>query len=239
MSSPTISPFEIAVVNKTTQLSDLEVAKGASAVNRQVTEHAAPAWGRNIHVEYDARPEGLDWVIEIVDESTEEGAAGFHTITTDPGEFGRTIGQVALDNRFPWTAVLSHEVLEMLVNPSVGGIETNWNDGLLYAREICDPVQSTIYKIDNWWVSDFILPEWFMADDRHDDCAFWTKKVKPFEIIEGGWAIRWDQNFGDQTIFRATDGLANHYRADFARTVVEKLQVEKMAELTARGMQQS
>ena len=153
MSNRVTTPYEIAVVNNS-RLKDIEVARGVGAVYRQVVEHVSPVWGRQIPVEYDPKPEGRDFIIEIVDETTEAGAAGFHTISEDPDEFGRVIGQVSLDNDFPWTAVLSHEVLEMLVNPSVADMTTNWPEGLIYAREICDPVQSTIYKICLLYTSD-------------------------------------------------------------------------------------
>lgn len=50
-----------------------------------------------------------------------------------------------------WQVATSHELLEMLVDPSGTG------------NEICDPVQMASYTINRIGVSDFVLPSWFIA----------------------------------------------------------------------------
>lgn len=45
-----------------------------------------------------------------------------------------------------WTVDASHELLEMLVDPSTEG------------EEICDPVETITYQVDGVWVSEFITP---------------------------------------------------------------------------------
>lgn len=188
--------FEMAIKNES-RLSDLEVSKGAAVVNEQVRTDFSPFWGRDIWVQYDARPEGNDWLIRIVDESDVDNAAGYHTINDD----GTVESIVALDHDLPWTAVLSHEALEIAANASVATLHVNWRDGLLYAGEVCDPVQATTYGIENREVSDFVLPAWFWADSPIERrTAFITKGLAPFEIAEGGWAIRYDQEFNDATV---------------------------------------
>jgi hypothetical protein len=48
-----------------------------------------------------------------------------------------------------WTVQLSHEVVEMLVDPDLTG------------DEVCDPVEEDAYRLDGVWVSDFVTPAWF------------------------------------------------------------------------------
>ncbi len=50
-----------------------------------------------------------------------------------------------------WQVAVSHEILEMLVDPSGKG------------DEICDPVAYDPYEFDGATVSDFALPAWFRA----------------------------------------------------------------------------
>ena len=188
--------FEMAVKNES-RLSDLEVAKGAAAVNEQMRWDFSPFWGRDVWVQYDARPEATDWLIRVVDETDVDNAAGYHTINDE----GAVESIVALDNDFPWTAVLSHEALEIAANASVATLHVNRRNGFLYAGEVCDPVQARTYGIENREVSDFVLPAWFWADAPLDRrTAFKTTGLAPFEVADGGWAIRYDQEFNDATV---------------------------------------
>lgn len=54
-----------------------------------------------------------------------------------------------------WTTTMSHELLEMLLNPY------GRNTSAGYQREICDPVQSATYTVAGVTVSDFVTPAWF------------------------------------------------------------------------------
>jgi hypothetical protein len=60
----------------------------------------------------------------------------------------------------PWTWSGSHELLEMLVDPSGGRIR----NGLPF--EICDPVEGAGYYVDGSIVSDFVTPAWFTHRSR-------------------------------------------------------------------------
>ena len=228
-------PFEVAVtLGEGVRLSEREAGKGVSMVNRQVRYHYAPIWGRDLTVEFDTHPERYDWLIRIVNDSTVPGAAGWHSINVD--DQNRVIAEVALNQPFPWTAVLSHEVLEMLSNQSVAGMEIDRSTGLLYAREVCDPVQARLYNMEagNYPVSDFVTPDWFSADAHPNSTAFKTRDLNPFTIAEGGWAIRWDLDFNDHTIYygeQRVEMIAEHTRSQIAKLTPELLKLE-----TASGM---
>jgi hypothetical protein len=55
----------------------------------------------------------------------------------------------------PWTVVLSHEVLEMMVDPR-GHRFTN-----SLRTEVCDAVEHMHYRVRGILVEDFVTPEWF------------------------------------------------------------------------------
>lgn len=211
-------------------MSDLQAAKIAGAVNRQVNEDFLPFYGGRCHVNYDARPEWADWTIFLRNESTVEDAAGHHTFNDD----GRTSGEVALDQPFPVSAVVSHEVLEMLGNRSVADIAINYStpdDRVLWAKEVCDPVQADLYKVDEFPVSAFVTPYWFSQDFRGHKTTFGTKRndIEPFEIADGGWAIAWTQDFRDRTLTmrdgnlmtvpRGESMILDHERAAWLRSL--------------------
>lgn len=207
--------FEIAVRNKS-RMEDLDVASMCSAINRQVRYHAAPIWGVDVTVEFDQRPEGYDWIVDLVNTPTITGAAGWHSIDDN----GRVISEVALDTGLEASVVLSHEVLEMIGNESVAKFVINWNDGFLYAHEICDAVQANTYRIENWLVSDFVTPEWFSADRRNRGrTAFKTRNLAPFEIAPGGYMPRYTQRWEDATTGRSA--IHGHARLEYIACCAE------------------
>ena len=220
--------IEIAVRNRSS-LTNERVMRMTAAVNRQVQFDFSPYWGQDASVDYDARPERADWLIDIVDDSTFEGAAGWHTIEDGTG---RVIAEVAVNQPFEVSTVLSHEVLEMLANQAVAKTVTNWrstSDRSQYALEVCDPVQATSYMVDEFPVSDFVLPAWFAADTKDGaKTAFITKGLAPFQVAPGGYAIAWSNTWEDRTIFRHLDGklsqsgpmIASHVRTDFLRSAL-------------------
>ena len=203
--------FEIAIVNRSEQLGNEEVWRAASSINRQLQRDFKPIWGgRNTWVEFDPEPEGRDWTLIIVDEPTVDGAAGWHSID----DRGHVVSEVAVNTGLPWTAIVSHEVLEMVANEAVNKVAQNYRDGMWYPLEVCDPVQSELYEIEGVWVSDFVLPEWFAMDLRAPKTAFKTMGLKPFQVAKGGYAIRWDDNDRDRTIYRSE--IPGHVRNLYA-----------------------
>ena len=58
-----------------------------------------------------------------------------------------------------WSQAFSHEVLEMLVDPSTGVYYSYAGESA--ALEIADPVEEHDYRLDGVWVSDFVLPAYF------------------------------------------------------------------------------
>jgi hypothetical protein len=106
-----------------------------------------------------------------------------------------------------WTIAASHEILEMLVDPSgnqlqvgpaikcVGGeIQDDPPLESEYLLEICDPCASSkfAYRINGkTWVSDFVTPDFYscggVPDGRY---SFRHNILQPRHILEGGY-IGW------------------------------------------------
>jgi hypothetical protein len=58
-----------------------------------------------------------------------------------------------------WSRDLSHEILEMLVDPTTN--RAAYHDGVGQAVEVADPVEWHGYRLRGVFVSDFVLPSWF------------------------------------------------------------------------------
>lgn len=175
MPYPTISIVNFSL------LKDDAVQTAIRAVNRQIQEDFAPIWG----TVWDLRlhgssfnPDDIDSLVEefvqgeavlyLVDEGHLPGAAGYHALN------GREIpyGFVFITDTNNWTVTLSHEALELIIDPTVNvlvpgpdprpGQQANT---VLHAYEVCDAVERTSYEIDGVRVSNFITQQWFFPDD--------------------------------------------------------------------------
>lgn len=175
MSLPSIS-----IINFSTNLFDDQVQEVIRAINRQVIEDFMPIWGSgrilrlhaptfNIADEETLADDPVrgESVIYLVDEATLPGALGYHARNTR----GIPFGFVFTDFIENWTVTLSHEVLELIVDPTAnvlvpGSDPRNPANMVLHTYEVCDAVERTSYQIDQVPVSNFITPVYFTEGDE-------------------------------------------------------------------------
>ncbi len=206
----------IAILNQSTLISNSDAAAMTEAIASQVRLDAAPLWDRApAAVIFYTDPHGVPAAahgIALVDtiQDQPQGVLGFHT--EDQG--GRLWGVVAakpeLDSGAKPTSgdwsvssVLSHEVLEMFIDPNCN-LWSNDGRGSAYSFEVCDPVEAPTYDINGISVSNFVTPSWFdplaAPHAQFDKLGHLTR---PFSILKGGYVVyesagKEKQKFGDQ-----------------------------------------
>jgi len=192
----------LAVVNHSTKVSDADVATMTRACATQLRLHAAPLWGLQpvpvIHYGPGHTPPPGAIVLAVMDNSDQEGALGWHTEDPDGTQYGRIFAAPVLENGgdaltkpLSVASVLSHEVLEWFVDPRCNGWWDNGH-GVLYAAEVCDPVESDSYTITvgktHVTVSNFVLPAW--GDPQgHGQVDYLGKAPGPFAMTPSGYVI--------------------------------------------------
>ncbi len=228
-------PFPtISVVNFSDRTDDV-VQAAIRAVNRQIQEDFAPIWG----AVWDLRlhgssfdPNDIDSLVEefiqgeavlyLVDEAHLPGAAGYHAIN------GREMpyGFVFITDPNDWTVTLSHEALELIIDPTVNVMVPGpdprpggQNNTVLHAYEVCDAVERTSYLIDEIRVSNFITQQWFFPDDapgtRND---FLGVGVPSFDATPNSHLAFFDFDQGWVTYFgQAASGVQPGFLARQAR----------------------
>ena len=137
-------------------------------------------------------------VIYLVDEATLPGALGFHDLNSR--DF--PIGFVFVLDVGDWTVTFSHEVLEMVLDPTVnifvpGPDPRNPANVVLHTYEICDAVESHSYRIKVRkrfvGVSNFLYSTWFdLENPPNTKFDHMHVTTKPFELAPGGSAVTWD-----------------------------------------------
>ncbi len=174
MSVPSISVINFSPVN------DQDAQEAIRAVNRQVTEDFASVWGSahtlRLHApSFDpAHPDSLaeesirgEGVIYLVDEATLPGALGYHDLNTR----AVPVGFVFVTDPNDWTVTLSHEVLELIMDPTVnifvpGPDPRNPSNIVLHTYEVCDAVERSSYEIDRVRVSNFLTKSYFTIGEE-------------------------------------------------------------------------
>ena len=205
----------IAVLNKSTLVANNDVSEMTQAVHEQVRMDAAPHWDRApaaivFYTDPDLVPadaHGITIVDTIQDQP--KGVLGFHTEGPGGKIWGVVAAKPALDHggratTGDWSvsSLLSHEVLEMFVDPNCN----LWADdakGSVYSLEVCDPVEAPTYTVRGISVCNFVTPAWFdplaPAGAQFDQLGHLSAA---FSILKSGYVVyestgETRQQFGD------------------------------------------
>src|SRR3974390_713817 len=206
----------IAILNQSTLVSDDDVVTMTEAVASQVRLDAAPLGDRSpaaviFYTDPSAVPATAHG-IALVDtiQNQPQGVLGFHT-EDQGGKLGGVVaakpeldnGGQATTGDWSVSSVLSHEVLEMFVDPNCN-LWANDGKASAYSFEGCDPVEAPSYTVNGVSVSNFVTPSWF--DPLAPATAQFDKLGllhAPFGILKGGYVVyetagKEQQKFGDE-----------------------------------------
>lgn len=160
------APPRVAVVNHSTLIDNAVVYNFTKSLQAQVRRDFAPIWGLDATVvaelAVDVKP--YNWVLGIFDNSDQAGALGYHDLTAAGKPVMKVFVQDSNDAGVPVSSVASHELLETLADAFIESLTLKDNgdgSGRLFAQEVCDPVEASLYQIYGNFVSDFVSPWWF------------------------------------------------------------------------------
>lgn len=187
----------IYVTNRSTLVTDTDARTMTVAVDRQMRLDVEPAWHlRRTPVRYSATPPAGARTIVLVDVADDPQALGYHTDDLAPaGIVGckpeLDQGAHPLTGPYSVASILSHEVLELAVDPSCN-LWADTGRGHLVAVEVGDPVQSDHYDVAGVTVSNFVLPAWFDAtpDTAGARVDHLGTLSAPFTLSRGGYWIQ-------------------------------------------------
>jgi thermitase len=244
--------MQISVLNLTAgarRVSDSELLKVIRAINRQIHEDVCSYWNLTGQLRLDPAgatavdpmraPPSLrgDAVLYLVDGSiaSPDRLLGYHQHFNDQAPFGAVFVDVCAELREPWSVALSHEALELLVDPDVnllckGPHPDPAQSGrmVFHWLELCDAVQAEHYALDGVDVSNFVLPAYYSgaAPEQVVPCDFLMAgrseagALRPFGVKEGGYVGFFDPATGtDQQYFKPDDQAARERAAIKARLI--------------------
>lgn len=176
----------IALVNRApAHLDESEVERVARALQTQVHRDAGPVWGIGGHVSSAGgrrAPRG-SWPIYVVMEP--QSGLGVHL-----DHHGHPFAEVLAGEL--WTVAVSHQLLEMLVDPLGARFMDAPCPARLSARpvrylvEVCDPCGAHRYAIDGIAVSDFVTPDYYRPAAPGPAFDFLRRLGRALEVAPGG-----------------------------------------------------
>ena len=188
--------LHIALVSITSEVTLAQLAPVAAAIQKQVSRDFGPMWNVEATVDVFDKLEDVPvgyWHVLLQDELP-NGAAGLHKRDDNKQPFAL----VALTTN--WTVFMSHEVLEMLVDPQ--GTLTRTGNSLKpgqgrveYLIEVCDPCQASkfAYSVNSVMVSDFYTPQYFDPLKSSGVRYSFSGQLRgPREVLDGGYLSWFD-----------------------------------------------
>lgn len=233
----------IAIKNDSTLLTDLEVVSLIPALQRQVTEHFEPAWGLGAQLIFaEGRVPKHTFRITIYDEATDAEDAGFIGYHFSPEGYPMASVFAKEDMKNGVISdTLSHEILEMLVDPGCN-LYAHRPSGRGHAArgyfyEVCDPVQSRKYEIDGHPVCDFVYPEWFehVWGERQRQFDHLDELKEPFQLLDGCYADVYERKPGQRGRFRTIWGPETDDDAENERRARPRKGHRKNQRINIRG----
>jgi hypothetical protein len=106
-------------------------------------------------------------IVDYPSTADPEGALGYHSVDANYRPYAVVFAGLCRDLGKPTTAIISHEMLEMLADQSTHGVnlvDLGDGTGMLVSLEVCDPCTELYYEGPTGFpLYDFVFPGWFVA----------------------------------------------------------------------------
>lgn len=219
--TPVSGAMTLTVANLSTAVDDSTFAAGVAAIGVQVNRDFQPLWGTGATLTASrmalsgpqANVDGAaDAIIYVGDSSSDpttgvSGAYGYHSLNYGELPYAFIYLDVCAQYGEAWTSTLSHEVLEMLVDPTTvltvngpapPGVGTP-GQTVRYDLEVCDPTQGDGYKVNNVTVSNFVTKAYFGMAGATAATNFLSLALAPFGVRPGGY-LQYEDSAGTHQI---------------------------------------
>jgi hypothetical protein len=185
---------QVALVSESKSVGMNDLLRVSAALQKQATRDLAPIWEISATVDAFAVledvPDGY-WPMIVMDDIGFPGAAGIH-LDRDGQPFALISSSPDLDT---WSLTASHEMCEMLVDPSgnrqVTGDSPKPGQGRVsFVVEVCDPSEAADfgYTANGILMSDFYTPHFFDPVAESSVRYSFTGALKaPRQVLRGGY----------------------------------------------------
>lgn len=205
------------------------------ALQQYVDNCCGPVWNFGCKMRFADKAEIGEWPIYLLDDPDQANALGYHDLTQTP--YAKIFVKPTIQAGDDICSTISHELIEMLADPfiysTVQLTDKNGNPiNTFYAFELADAVENTQFYIDGFAMSNFITPQWYIANATSGKFDYMGQCNKPLEILSGGYMSiykngQWNQVFGSRAAANNFK-LQHHHRVERRHGEVKKLYFRSM-----------
>jgi hypothetical protein len=160
-----------------------------AAMQKYVDDHFAPVWGTPAQLVKSRDFLKGAWAMAFLDSERDASLEGYHDVTPDGLPMSRVFVKNILKQKDKVSVAASHELAEMLVDPSANLYSTGPKPNRLYDYEVADPVEELSFEVNGIPMSDFVYPTYFEMFHKRGSTRFDHMDTLdlPFQLHEGGY----------------------------------------------------
>lgn len=215
------APSNLLVVNLSSAIDDAAFAAAVAAIGVQVSRDFGPAWGcaatltplrqdlKGLEANIDGAAHAIIYVGDQASDPTlgVDGTFGYHARNFGELPYAFVYLDVCKQYGEAWTCTLSHEILELLADPTTAlsadgpapaGVGTP-GQRVRYSLEVCDPTQGDAYEIGGVQVSNFVTRAYFGLDGAGAGTNFLNLALPAFGVRPRGY-IQYEDSAGAATV---------------------------------------
>jgi len=209
--------MNLTIVNISTSIDNQSFQSTVRAINKQVIYDFQPEWnisatifGTSTDIGAKAPIDGNhDAIIYLGDLSQDpntgvEIVLGYHFTNHSKVPYGFVYLDVCSMYNEEWSCTLSHEVLELLADPTavltVSGQAPGRVDTVFYDLEVCDPTQGDGYQIDGVTVCNFVGKSYFGLIGGSGKTNFLNLRLSRFGVRPHGY-LQYEDTSGSHKIY--------------------------------------
>jgi len=157
--------LRIAIMNQSSVSVSQDIV---DAIQSQVDNDLYPLWAKRAAIrllDSQTQPESGEVPCTILDYTDSPCMLSYHFVSDDGSPYIKVFALTAQYYGRALSSLLSHEILETIVDPWVSFyclVDNGNGSGSLYNLEVCDPVQCSFYDINGVTVSDFVTPDFYL-----------------------------------------------------------------------------
>ena len=196
--------MRVTIANISKSISAADFRAVVAAIRRQVNEDFGPEWNVTatirataLSITKNAPVQGKHDAILYLGDSSQDpttgvsGALGYHSTNHGDIPYGFVYLDVCQQYGEEWSTTLSHEILELLGDPTavltVTGPAPKGRGSVHYDLEVCDPTQGDSYDVDGITVSNFVGRSYFGLVGGSGHTNFLGLALKPFGVRPRGY----------------------------------------------------
>jgi hypothetical protein len=177
-----------------------------AALQAFVDEHVAPVWGTPARL---VKAKGYIrgcWAMGFFDHANHARRLAYHDLTPEGYPQAKVYVKTTLDDGKRVSVAASHELVEMLVDPSINLVTMKPGGRLAFGYESADPVEDMSFPVHGIAMTNFVYPSYFESFHKPGSVKFdhLGALAKPFQIHAGGYQGvytegKWKQLFSSRS----------------------------------------